>query len=684
MITWFYCIVFIFAVAMTGSFLIKSRNVDTMYILFCILVTINCLGRYLLAVSQSEDMAIMANCFMYVGGCYAPLLTVLVLARLCGRKLPKWLVAILGGYSTVVMGLVFSIGKSGIYYKSVKLVYEEKYGYAYLDKVYGPTHVLYPILMTIYVTILILYIFVALKNRGRISIRLVTTISVVGSAIMLMYILERVIKTNISFLAVGYLIGIMFMNKYFERVKMYDMTSNVSGALQRVKDYGYLVFDNEYCFVNANEIIKKVFPEIENWVIDKKVPVSDSYFHNEVLQYLYQRTGKEEESKYVQVGEAYYELNIRSLSYGRKQQVGYLLEFINRTLEKKYYKTMEDYNTEMEQEVEKKTKELRKQEKAVKKLFVQTVTALSEAVEAKDRYTNGHSKRVAEYARMLAVRMGKNIEEQEEIYQAGLLHDVGKIRIPEEIINKVGKLTEEEFATIKIHPVTGFQILRGISNNSLIAIAAKYHHERYDGKGYPNGLSGEKIPEVARILGVADSYDAMTSNRSYRKALPQEVVRGEIEKGKGTQFDPYIAELMLQLIDEDKEYRMQQNDSMQRRVLVVDDEPMNHKLIGHMMKDEPMFEIVSANSGAEALELMEREAFDLILLDVKMPEMDGVETLRRIREKYKTPVVFMTGDKNFDLPMENSKLAYDDYITKPVMPIVMKEIIYNLTEKTRV
>ena len=676
MVTWFYFVVFVLAFVMTTSLLVKSRNVDTMYILFCILVTINCLGRYLLAASESLDMAIWANGFMYVGGCYTPLLAIMVLTRLCDLKIPRWIVILMFLYSTTVMSLVFTIGNSDIYYASVELA--KGNGFSYLNKVYGPAHILYPIMMGIYAVAMVAFIFYAAKNRERISIRLVMTISVVGSAIMLVYIIERVVKTNISYLAVGYLIALVFMNKYFERVKMYDMTSNVSGALQRVKDYGYLVFDQEYCFVNANDVIKSLFPEIGQWVIDKKVPASESYLYEEVLQYLYQWTEKEE-NKYVQVGEEYYRLEIRGLSYGRKQDIGYLMEFINCTLEKKYYNTIEDYNTEMEKEVEKKTEELREQKDNVKQLFLQTVTALSEAVEAKDRYTSGHSKRVAEYARMIAVRRGKSKEEQEEIYQAGLLHDVGKIRIPEGIINKAGKLTDEEFATIKIHPVTGFQILRGISNNSFIAIAAKYHHERYDGKGYPNGIAGDKIPEVARILGVADSYDAMTSNRSYRKALPQEVVRGEIEKGKGTQFDPDIADIMLQLIDEDKEYRMQQNDSMQRSVLVVDDEPLNHKLVSHIMKDEPMYEIVSVGGGAEALELLCRQAFDLILLDVKMPEMDGLETLQRIRQSYKTPVVFMTGDKSLDIPMEYSKLSYDDYITKPFPPLLMKEIIHNMT-----
>ncbi len=343
---------------------------------------------------------------------------------------------------------------------------------------------------------------------------------------------------------------------------------------------------------------------------------------------------------------------------------------------------LEKLQLELEKKVDEQTGELRIQQKTIKELFIQTVTALSEAVDAKDRYTSGHSKRVAEYARMIAIRLGKSKEEQEEIYRAGLLHDVGKIRIPVEIINKAGKLTDEEYDIIKIHPVTGYHILRGISGSNLIDIGAKYHHERYDGKGYPNGLEGEKIPEVARILGVADAYDAMTSNRSYRKALPQEVVRAEIEKGRGAQFDPAFADIMLQMIDEDKDYTMKQGDSLHRKVLVVDDTAMNRNLIAHVMQDEPMYEIVAVGSGKEALEMLEQQAFDLILLDVMMPEMDGLETLRLIREKYQTPVVLLTGDKNMDNFAEFEKLGCDDYITKPFLPLLIREVVHNMTERT--
>ena len=127
-----------------------------------------------------------------------------------------------------------------------------------------------------------------------------------------------------------------------------------------------------------------------------------------------------------------------------------------------------------------------------------------------------------------------------------------------DIINKTTRLTDDEYAVIKTHPIIGAEILGNMSELPDIVIGAKYHHERYDGMGYPEGLSGENIPLVARIIGVADAYDAMTSNRSYREVLPQQVVRNEIIKGKGTQFDPVFAGIMLNIIDEDKNYDLRE------------------------------------------------------------------------------------------------------------------------------
>jgi putative two-component system response regulator len=138
----------------------------------------------------------------------------------------------------------------------------------------------------------------------------------------------------------------------------------------------------------------------------------------------------------------------------------------------------------------------------------------------------------------------------------GLLHDIGKIGVPNEIINKPKKLTDSEYKVIKTHPAIGYDILAEIKTRPELAKGAHWHHERYDGKGYPDGLSGKDIPLEARIIAVADSYDAMTSNRSYRDYLPQDVVRSELEKNKNTQFDPDIVDVMISIIDEDKDYSL--------------------------------------------------------------------------------------------------------------------------------
>jgi putative two-component system response regulator len=212
----------------------------------------------------------------------------------------------------------------------------------------------------------------------------------------------------------------------------------------------------------------------------------------------------------------------------------------------------------LQNEVDKKTVELRESNRKVRHLSEQMMMTLANTVDAKDQYTRGHSVRVAAYAKEMAVRMGKSKEETDMVYYIGLLHDIGKIGISDTIINKPGKLTDEEYAVIKTHPAIGADILKDMTEIPNAAIGAHWHHERYDGNGYPDGLKGEEIPEYARIIGVADAYDAMTSKRSYRDVLPQEVVRAEIEKGKGTQFDPHIADIMLGMMDEDPEYQMRE------------------------------------------------------------------------------------------------------------------------------
>ncbi len=199
----------------------------------------------------------------------------------------------------------------------------------------------------------------------------------------------------------------------------------------------------------------------------------------------------------------------------------------------------------------------------MKQVYIETVYALTKAVEAKDKYTNGHSQRVAEYAEKLSDKMKLGYKRIETLKTAALLHDVGKIGIMDNILNKPGKLTDEEFEVIKKHPEIGVEILSSVDFLKEIREIILNHHEKYDGTGYPSGLKGDEVPIEAYILSIADAFDAMTSDRSYRKGMTVEKAINIIEKDAGTHFHPLVAEQFIELIKKEVE----EHESVQSRVL---------------------------------------------------------------------------------------------------------------------
>ena len=204
---------------------------------------------------------------------------------------------------------------------------------------------------------------------------------------------------------------------------------------------------------------------------------------------------------------------------------------------------LNDFHRDLQAKVAETTR--RYQELALESIF-----AIVNIIEAKDEITEGHSVRVAGYSHALAEAMGYSKERVDEVYQTGLLHDVGKIGIPDLILKKEGKLTSEEYGEIKEHTSIGGHILAAIETMDYLADGAKYHHEKYDGTGYPKGLKGKDIPEIGRIIAVADVFDALVSKRHYKEAMDVESAKQEILRGSGTQFDPEIVQVFLKLLDD--------------------------------------------------------------------------------------------------------------------------------------
>lgn len=236
----------------------------------------------------------------------------------------------------------------------------------------------------------------------------------------------------------------------------------------------------------------------------------------------------------------------------------FLKNWIQRTenSKAKLFDNLTSLQKNLHMQVIERTRELEEERNNKEKLMLELTKALAATIDAKDKYTSGHSLRVAQYSREIAKRLGYTEKQQDDIFLIGLLHDIGKIAVPDEIINKTSKLTDEEYEIVKKHPISGSEILSTIESMPEIKEGARWHHERWDGKGYPDNLLADEIPTNAQIISVADSYDAMTSTRSYRRVLPQKEVRKQIELGIGTQFNPDAAKIMLQLIDEDVHYAM--------------------------------------------------------------------------------------------------------------------------------
>ena len=208
-------------------------------------------------------------------------------------------------------------------------------------------------------------------------------------------------------------------------------------------------------------------------------------------------------------------------------------------------------SVEQMQEIKSINNKLQDTYRQLEQAYMESIQTLRYTVEAKDTYTRGHSDRVSAYSVLIGKKLGLSPDDLRKLEIGGLFHDIGKIGVPDSILLKEGKLSDEEYSEIKNHPSIGSHILSTASIFQDIIPIVKHHHERYDGKGYPSQLAGENIPFLARITAVADTFDAMTSKRSYRDSLPLDHVMSEFEKCKGTQFDPKIADAFLDILKHD-------------------------------------------------------------------------------------------------------------------------------------
>lgn len=335
----------------------------------------------------------------------------------------------------------------------------------------------------------------------------------------------------------------------------------------------------------------------------------------------------------------------------------------------KLQKQLDDYRYRLELEVEEQAQRIRRS-------FLASMAALSFALETKDPYTAGHSRRVAEISVAIGRKLNLDDDKLEDLRWGSLLHDIGKIAVNQCVLNKPSKLTKQEYEHVMSHTVVGTSIVGPIVNNRSITDIVELHHTRYDGFGFGQKSKGKDIPFLARIVAVADAYDAMTSERAYRPALSREEALDEIRLGMGSQFDPQVASVFLSMSESDIRHK-------KREILIADDEDSIRLLVRSALSDE--FDVIEATNGLEAIEIAKNRNPSLIFMDILMPEKDGLEACHEIKSIPDTkaiPVVMLTGIAHELDKKLSTQLGADAYVTKPFTPDQLYDVIDSLISHT--
>ncbi len=553
-----YLIVF---AASLAAFLVMVRQkeyISGLYFVFTATLVSHNFGRLVLASSESVSAALEGQRIIYFGSIFLPLILLLTAARLCKIRFPRWLEAFLLAYSAVVMGFALTIGRSDIYYKNVQLV--RKNGYAILTKEYGPAHSLYTAIVIIYGILFAFLIGYALKVRKNIPKIIVVNIMGVAFVIVLFYFLDRILKLSVALTSFGYLYAAFITLYLVNDIELHDLSSCITSSAQNLEREAFIVFDMRKRYINATEAAKKIFPRLRKITSGKAVKPTDSQFYNDVMGLLNDETNGGSEEKLIQVQEEYYNLrkDVIYKGYGSRQKLGYLVVIEDVTATNSYLKELNNYNHELEAKIDEKKKD-------ISKLQEQLVLGLATIVESRDNTSGEHIGRAQKVAGLFADYLRYNEPERfdddflEKVVRAVPMHDLGKIAIEDRVLRKTEKYDPSDFEEIKKHAAEGARVVRKILAESdekqfceIAANIANFHHERWDGKGYPDGLKGEEIPVEARIMALVDSLDALCTKKNYGPNHSYDDAIKIIEAHLGTQFDP---ELGRAFVNAKREFR---------------------------------------------------------------------------------------------------------------------------------
>ncbi|PWT28977.1 HD domain-containing phosphohydrolase [Butyrivibrio fibrisolvens] len=561
MITSFFGILLVISVLVILYMAQKNyENIDIYYWTLVILVPVVVLGYWLKTRVTTVEGAKLCFCFIYIDSTVLLTAVIFNIMRFMGIAVRSWikLVAYIVGFGHLfIIWLCFD---NDLYYKNVTLI-DTGLGTA-TKMVNGPLKIVHWIYLILVLGIIIALMIMAIVRKGTYSRRTLTLYSLLTGVGIIVYIIESILDVDFSNLPALYVTADILIALNYDHAHTHDIACLISEQQKYHGTKGYVAFDLDRNFLSCNSKIYDFVPELKKQVVDENLPPDSelrSIFYSLIDDY---RRDFKNVKKFDHDGRiCQCEISEFSIRKDGKVQ-GYLFDIDDVTEEEKVLQVMKDYNTTLNKEVKIKTE-------SIKNIQEKVVLGLANMVENRDNNTGGHVKRTSDLIKIVvneAKRQGVySISEQyaEDIVRAAPMHDIGKITIENSILCKPGDLTKEEFNIMKTHSVKSGEfvnlILKGVEEKHFVDVAynvARYHHERWDGRGYPEGLVGEMIPLEARLMAIADVYDALVSQRYYKKALKYEEAAKIMVEGMGSQFDPNMLSVFLGCRHELEEYYM--------------------------------------------------------------------------------------------------------------------------------
>ena len=548
-VIWYYDLALVISLLMTGLYMFKwQKHYDAHITLVFVLVPVINLGYALMAHAVQLEELIAADKLTFIGGTFLELNMLLVICAICDVQINRYLKVFLYVLSAIVFLSAMTIGKNTEFYTQVRMVVVN--GLPQLEKTYGPMHTVFRAMVIVFFAISVGVIIYAFIRKNQVSRKILVLLIVPMAFAMVAFFGGRKWIPGIELLPGALLAAEVIYLVIVSRISLYDVVDTAVDSLVQNGDTGFISIDFGNHYLGSNETARQIFPSLNNLTVDLTVKRSKS-FAEEILPRLerYRADNSKKQSNY-EKGDRIYMISISPLFNNRKEK-GYQLTVTDNTRDQSYIRLIQNYNEDLHRQVEEKTAH-------IVEMHNNLILSMATMVESRDNSTGGHIRRTSEGVKILLSEMtGEEFPEltksfREKLIKAAPMHDLGKIAVDDVILRKPGRFTPEEFEKMKEHAAAGsrivHEILKDTDDDEFHVIAesvAQFHHERWDGSGYPDGLKGEEIPMEARIMAVADVYDALVSKRVYKEKMSFEKADQIMMEGMGTQFAPEMREVYV-------------------------------------------------------------------------------------------------------------------------------------------